>query len=228
MFNIKARTSVFQLIVDDIIKDINIGKLKEGDFLAGELELAAKYDVSRNTVREALRILESYGLIETGKRKFPRVINNNIKAAISIASIHVPKNKSLLPQIQQLRVILESGFCEDIINNATQDDINALIEINEQLKNSVIVSELAKLDFLFHERLMAICDNVLVQNIYTALASTITYILEIGKNVEDGINEAYTGHKKIIKYIKEKNFDLLHREIEKHFDYSKNILKEKN
>ena len=55
----KAAVLVAQLIVDDIV-DRGLGR---GDPLMAEREMVERYGVSRGTLRESLRILETYGLI---------------------------------------------------------------------------------------------------------------------------------------------------------------------
>ena len=55
---------IFQEIADQLRRNISEGKLKPGDKLPAERELAQMFGVSRNTMREALRALELSGLIE--------------------------------------------------------------------------------------------------------------------------------------------------------------------
>lgn len=53
----------YEQVAEALIADIRSGRLGVGDTLPGELELTAKFAVSRHTVREALRRLEELGLI---------------------------------------------------------------------------------------------------------------------------------------------------------------------
>jgi DNA-binding FadR family transcriptional regulator len=55
---------IFQEVADQLRRNISEGKLKPGDKLPAERELAQMFGVSRNTMREALRALELSGLIE--------------------------------------------------------------------------------------------------------------------------------------------------------------------
>ena len=55
---------IFQEVADQLRRNISEGKLKPGDKLPAERELAQLFGVSRNTMREALRALELSGLIE--------------------------------------------------------------------------------------------------------------------------------------------------------------------
>lgn len=56
--------SVYRTIADELRNDIASGKLKKGDKLAPERSLMARFNVERTTVRRALELLVTDGLIE--------------------------------------------------------------------------------------------------------------------------------------------------------------------
>ena len=64
MFQIAKQTKIFQDVVEQIQEAILDGRLKAGDTLPAERELKEMFNISRGTLREALRVLEQKGLIE--------------------------------------------------------------------------------------------------------------------------------------------------------------------
>ena len=64
MFQAAKQTKVFQDVVEQIQEAILDGRLKTGDTLPAERELKQMFNISRGTLREALRVLEQKGLIE--------------------------------------------------------------------------------------------------------------------------------------------------------------------
>jgi DNA-binding FadR family transcriptional regulator len=64
MFQAARQTKVFQDVVEQIQNAIFDGRLKAGQTLPAERELKAMFNISRGTLREALRVLEQKGLIE--------------------------------------------------------------------------------------------------------------------------------------------------------------------
>ncbi len=68
----------YQIIYEDIITDINSSKLKIGESLPSENELALYYETSRATVRRALEELEKNNLIIKQQGKGSIVVSNNI------------------------------------------------------------------------------------------------------------------------------------------------------
>ncbi len=64
MFQTAKQTKIFQDVVEQIQEAILDGRLKAGDTLPAERELKETFNISRGTLREALRVLEQKGLIE--------------------------------------------------------------------------------------------------------------------------------------------------------------------
>jgi len=64
MFQAAKQTKVFQNVVGQIQEAIFDGRLKAGETLPSERDLKAMFNISRGTLREALRVLEQKGLIE--------------------------------------------------------------------------------------------------------------------------------------------------------------------
>jgi DNA-binding FadR family transcriptional regulator len=64
MFQAAKQTKVFQDVVEQIQGAILDGRLKTGDTLPSERQLKEMFNISRGTLREALRVLEQKGLIE--------------------------------------------------------------------------------------------------------------------------------------------------------------------
>jgi GntR family transcriptional repressor for pyruvate dehydrogenase complex len=64
VFQAAKQTKVFQNVVSQIQEAILEGRLKTGDTLPSERQLKDMFNISRGTLREALRVLEQKGLIE--------------------------------------------------------------------------------------------------------------------------------------------------------------------
>ncbi|MGD2186795.1 MAG: FadR/GntR family transcriptional regulator [Desulfobacterales bacterium] len=64
MFQAAKQIKVFQDVVQQIQEAILDGRLKTGDTLPSERQLKGMFNISRGTLREALRVLEQKGLIE--------------------------------------------------------------------------------------------------------------------------------------------------------------------
>ena len=72
--------SLVQRIINKITDSIIAGELKPGDKLPTEMELIAAFQVSRNTVREAIRTLIAYGVVEIRRPEGTFVLQQDDKS----------------------------------------------------------------------------------------------------------------------------------------------------
>src|SRR6056297_1598946 len=64
LFKTTKRESAVDLVINTIKKLIINKKLQPGDRLPSEMELANSFDVSRGSIREAMKILSAFGIVE--------------------------------------------------------------------------------------------------------------------------------------------------------------------
>ena len=105
----------YQYIVEQVEQRILSGELKFGDKLPPEREMGEIYNISRNSVREALRVLEVIGLVESrhGEGNF---ITNKIDACvINALSAMFVLNKGKITELLQMRRAVELGSIRNII-----------------------------------------------------------------------------------------------------------------
>ncbi|MEN3280532.1 MAG: GntR family transcriptional regulator, transcriptional repressor for pyruvate dehydrogenase complex [Solirubrobacteraceae bacterium] len=103
------RVRAYELILGQIERRILGGELQEGDRLGSEREMIAQFHVSRSTLREALRVAESAGLIEVrkGDPGGPRVIAAPFRGVSRTFAMLLEHDVSSLSQLVELRMALE-------------------------------------------------------------------------------------------------------------------------
>jgi GntR family transcriptional regulator, transcriptional repressor for pyruvate dehydrogenase complex len=103
------RPKTYKLVADQLLELIAAGRLRPGDPVPTERELVESYRVGRSSVREALRMLESQGLIEArGNGTFSvsharNTLNQSLELLLSVAEAD-------LHELFEIRRILE-GEC---------------------------------------------------------------------------------------------------------------------
>ena len=108
MFQAAKQTKVFQDVVEQIQEAIFDGRLKTGETLPAERELKAMFNISRGTLREALRVLEQKGLIEI------RLGVGGGSVVKSIDSEQVRESIGLLIRSQNISLGHLAEFREDV------------------------------------------------------------------------------------------------------------------
>ena len=86
MFSNISSKKVYEQVIEQIQESIFNGELKKGDKLPSERELSEQMRVSRTSIREALRVLETLGVVES-KQGEGNFVCSNIKNSNKI-NIH--------------------------------------------------------------------------------------------------------------------------------------------
>ena len=76
-----SRVPLYRQISDNLLVGIREGKFPVGSFLPGELELIDRFDASRHTIREALRVLEDMGLVKRQRGRGTLVLSTEASPA---------------------------------------------------------------------------------------------------------------------------------------------------
>ncbi|TWP33245.1 FadR/GntR family transcriptional regulator [Leekyejoonella antrihumi] len=111
MFEPVERSRAFERVVEQIEQAIYSGQLKPGDHLPAERALVEEFKVGRSTVREALRILESLGLLHTtpGSPLGPKVSASNVAGLHRMLHGFVQMENVSLADLVQYRMISGSA-----------------------------------------------------------------------------------------------------------------------
>lgn len=96
---------------------------KVGDAIPKETELASILGVSRTVVREALARLKMIGLIQSKKHKGAVVTNPDLLALLEKRMIPQVLDHTTLREIFELRLALEIGIADFIMERVTKEDI---------------------------------------------------------------------------------------------------------
>jgi DNA-binding FadR family transcriptional regulator len=155
------RPARLHVSVRDSLRDfIATNGLKPGDALPPETALARTLGVSRNSVREATKALESVGVLEArhGSGLFVREFSfGPLIEYLGVSAGHAHKD---LADILEVRRTLEIGLIGEVIGRLAPGDIDALAETLGAMRRKAEAGEaFAAEDQAFHARLFACLDN---------------------------------------------------------------------
>jgi DNA-binding FadR family transcriptional regulator len=152
-------------IAEQIRTAILTGRLKAGDRLSPERELAEQFGVSRVTVRDALRSLEAMGLIEVkvGARG-GAFVTAPTSARVGEGIVDLLSLSGLTDkEVTEARQIFELGIIPLVCERATEQDIEDLLEICDRgdaaLENGAYPMELSA---EFHTRVALASHNTAI------------------------------------------------------------------
>lgn len=225
--------SVVQSVIDRITEGIIEGELKPGDQIPTEHELSSLLNVSRNTVREAIRILIAYGVLEVRRAEGTFVCDGFSTKMLNpaIYTIILQKEGSY-EQLIGLRKIIENGIMllikEQGIEkeewNKISERCNALV--CELEKDPVDVDAAADRDIEFHNEIARATHNDLVLVIHDVVVqlSKSSRYRTIEKVIEKGDKQYLIDtHKNLLDKLKGENIEELYAAINNSYFYWKDI-----
>jgi GntR family transcriptional repressor for pyruvate dehydrogenase complex len=118
-------SSLSAQIVADVRDQLFGKKLKPGDFLGTEKDLAARFDVSRIVARDALRTLEALGIVEIrmGKGGGARIAQGNPRLFAEALAVQLDLTGVTAAEIMDAQRAIETLGAELAAENATPADI---------------------------------------------------------------------------------------------------------
>ncbi len=170
LFESPQRLSSVEMVIERIKTLIVERKLNPGDRLPNEFELTRSLSVSRGTLREAMKILESYGIVEIRRG------NGTFVSASAGKYLFEPLLFQLLfttadrRKLRDLRELFELGLVRFVIRDAGSEQLDALEEACSVMERCVERNadprELVEADLLFHRALGRATGNELMARIY--------------------------------------------------------------
>ena len=133
-------------LVEQIQQKIMDNELKVGDKLPPEREMSEIYNISRNSVREALRSLEVLGLVECRHGEGNFITNRLDGCVVNALSALFVLNKGSIKDLLQMRRSIELGSLRNIIERNSKKDARTLREIIEAYENGAGVEAYLELD----------------------------------------------------------------------------------
>ena len=193
-------------LVEQIQQKIMDNELKVGDKLPPEREMSEIYNISRNSVREALRSLEVLGLIECRHGEGNFITNRLDSCVVNALSALFVLNKGSIKELLQMRRSIELGSLRNIIERNSKEDARALREIIEAYENGAGVETYLELDERFHKTIISLSGNTLYGIIFDMLSALILPDMrrEVKISVEADANKnLYAEHLALLKAIED-------------------------
>lgn len=228
--------SVVDSVVSRLTGAIMSGALKPGMKIPTEADLVKAFGVGRNTVREAVRILEAYGILEI-RRADGTYVRDGFSPKILDPMLYgiVLQKESAHHELIGLRKLLDQGILQQLfwrkLPEEIWDKLNALQEDLEQYlaAGENEISVIAKKDLAFHRALAAATDNIAVVTLYDSimkitesfLYKTIEVILQ-----HDAAAYFSESHRGIMEKLTGNRLDELYEKVEWSYRYWDTLFQE--
>ena len=150
-----------ELVANSIRRQITSGELKDGENLQPEARIIEEYAVSRPTVREAFRVLESEKLISVsrGSRGGACVHSPKAEHLARYAGFVLQSKKASYRDVYQARVMIEPPAARHVAETRYQDAPRVLREVIADAREAREKGDFGRAVARFHTQLIELTDN---------------------------------------------------------------------
>lgn len=198
-----ARVSASELVVQSIHSRLQRGELKVGDRLPVEAELAKELNVGRSSLREGMKILAAYGVVESRQGEGTFIVDRVAEKFFELMGFFPSKNNYEI--FLELRRIVEVGNLLDIYDKISPEEIKTLEGYIKTLTEKHRIEEYVEADYGFHDTLISISHNPMLNQINKMLSRMRRDLLLELFTQESVLQESIDEHSKILEGLKAKN-----------------------
>ena len=151
-----------------------------GEKIPNEFELAEKFGVGRSTVREAVKLLISRGILSVRQGSGTYVMSTT-PAEQDPLGLGGEKNKMALAlDLVEARLILEPGIAEQAAIHATKEQIEALQKICESVEKKIRAGEdYIEEDIAFHRCVAECSGNRVIRQLVPIIDSAVLMFVDV-------------------------------------------------
>ncbi len=198
-----VRRSVAEQVAQRILGLVKSGSLKPGDQLPPERELAASLQVSRPSVREAIRGLTILGVIRT--RQGGGAFVSDLDADVLLEPLHffISLEESNLNELYDARMLIESNVASRAAENITDEQLARLEEIvTTQAGHLDNPARFRESDSAFHDVLWKSCGNAFLTRIGKSLNVIGLEFRRMASETAGVLAQSHKDHLRILAALK--------------------------
>jgi DNA-binding FadR family transcriptional regulator len=223
-------SSVVQQVIDSLTKAMIEKKLRPGDKIPTEMELSQSLGVGRLSIREAIKVLVYFGVLEIRRPEGTFVRHGFSESMIDpmLYGIILGASESLA-SLKELRNTVESGVIKLAMKKCTEEDRRTLMEKYSDMEKAVSakpvnVQALFDADNGFHDTISEMAKNHLMARI-NSLVRQLTYDIRWRTNsnmLESGEGGTFlAAHKALCDIIFNKDTTNLEEILEQGYFYNR-------
>ena len=189
------------------------GKLVPGDRLPSEIDLSRSLSISRGSIREAMKILAAFGIVEIRRGDGTYIARSDHKVIFDPLLFSLILSNANVKELVELRELMEFAIVKLIVENVGDEELQGIertiSQMEELIENygEIGVDELVQSDLDFHRALGDAAQNRLVDKIYSFVMDFFAPSIRMTHENERGGRKALFHHQRIYAALKKRNVD---------------------
>lgn len=211
------KTKVYHEIVDQIRDLIAAGRIKPGDRLPPERELADLFKASRNSVRDAIRVLAQMGLIESRQGDGTYVRSVSAEELAEPLALMLLQSRTQMRELWEVRRVLEpalAGFAAARITDDELDELETVVEAQQRKVEAGFIP--LEEDTAFHYGIAEAARNTVMLRTLDTLVDLLRQSREQSLQQHDRPAHSLAGHRRILAALRRRDQDGARTEMLRH------------
>ncbi len=219
----EAARGGYERVLGFLREQLLSGRLKVGDRLLPERELAARLGVSRPVIREVLRALAAMGVIEIRHGHGSVVRAPDFAEMGDLFTLMLAQQADVVDDVMEARVAIERHAIRLACSRATPADIQRLEEALRRITATVHDAEMGgEADFAFHALLVEAAHSPVMSSLYAAISNLLkrSHMKRRERITEISGIDAYLvdHHRLLLRALVERDPDLADKLLAQHFE----------
>ncbi len=208
------------MVRDELMADIWSGRLRPGDHLPTEIELMARFGVSRAPIREAMQSLLSLGVVDISPRRGTIVRALPVRSVVDMAILSgVMGQESHVSDVFDFRDVMEGATAEMSARNASEAQLRAVHDVLRENEAAVAAGDrgLAQdIDVRFHAAIAEASGNVIFQAVAAALTGLLAELRRTTGGIPGASEASLVEHQEIWDAMRRRDGRAARRAMERH------------
>lgn len=202
-------------VADQLIVHIKSSGLKPGDRIPNEKELCEKLNISRSTLREAIKSLVSRNILTINRGVGTFVSINPGVTDDPLGLDFIDDQAQVILDLMQFRSIIEPALVKLAAQKSSPEEISTLCNLEDKIEEAYSANQdTTFFDTQFHITIAKCSHNHVVELVFPILMKTIPAVNQYTqKSLMDG---TITDHRSIIQAIKDGNGELAEAIMKQH------------
>jgi DNA-binding FadR family transcriptional regulator len=191
------------------------GALKSGEVLPPEATMAEEMDVSRTSLREAMKVLSAKGLVEARPKVGTRVRDarfwNQLDADVLAWRCSSMPTMDFVEKLSEMREIIEPAAAASAARHRTVSQLKHMQEAYDAMEAAPDPESWTSADLDFHEAILAATGNELLISLFSVIETALSSYFTMSARTTANFKYSLPQHRAVLQAIRDKDADAAHK-----------------
>ena len=193
-------------VAEQITEMLTQGRFQPGDKLPGEPELSRELGVSRTSLREAIRVLTTRGILEV-RRGVGTFVTRSEHIHADYNLLKIQDTRVSLKDLYEMRLLFEPQAAYYACLRATEEELSAILRYGQELEAIVLARDPRwdEYEQLFHNSIALAAHNQFITSLFPTFNRAIRQGVILANESPLVVEHTLGDHRRIMEYLEDRN-----------------------